>query len=301
MSTTEGYVVRSPPGGYGSGVGVEPPVPPQPNHRPVRLPRSSWFTLVVAVALALAAIALFPRSGGDQPPLASLALIGAVIAGLTTVALYTIVRRDLRLPSRTAGSLAFDFVLIALVKFVLAPLGLYEVNAVRALDELFGSVADLGGAALTAAVVFVLYALGYTIAYRVGYRDRLPIPRRNVDPDRFPIVKRSIFAGIVIGLLAVWGVGFLVIVVLTAPRQYLEFVFSSGAGLIVVAALAMAATLIGSAFRAMSRRPELVADIGAVVTLFWLGLGFLALYHALWIVYVLVLGSIWPLRTVTPK
>ena len=51
----------------------------------------------------------------------------------------------------------------------------------------------------------------------------------------------------------------------------------------------------------LGRRPELVADIGAVVTLFWLGLGFLALYHVLWIVYVLVLGSIWPLRTVTPK
>jgi hypothetical protein len=26
----------------------------------------------------------------------------------------------------------------------------------------------------------------------------------------------------------------------------------------------------------------------------WLGLGFLALYHALWVVYVLVLTSIWP-------
>jgi hypothetical protein len=38
-----------------------------------------------------------------------------------------------------------------------------------------------------------------------------------------------------------------------------------------------------------------------VVTLFWLGLGFLALYHVLWIVYVLVLGSIWPLKTVVPK
>ncbi|HUF58290.1 MAG TPA: hypothetical protein VMR89_02220 [Actinomycetota bacterium] len=256
---------------------------------------------MVAIALALGAIELFPRSGGDQPPFAALALIGAVIAGVTTVALYTIVRKDLRLPSRAAASLAFAFVLIALVKFILAPLGLYEVNAVRALDELFGSVADLGGAALTAAVVFVLYALGYTIVYRVGYRDRLPIPRRNVDPDRFPIVERSIVTGIVMGLLVVSGLGFLVIVFLTAPRQYLEFVFSSGAGLIVVAALAMAATLIGSVFRALSRRPEVVADVGAVVTLFWLGLGFLALYHVLWIVYVLVLGSIWPLRTVVPK
>ena len=71
-----------------------------------------------------------------------------------TVALYVIVRRDLRVPPRLAASFAFAFALIALVKFVLAPFGLYEVNAVRALDDMFGSVADLGGAALTAGAVF---------------------------------------------------------------------------------------------------------------------------------------------------
>ena len=85
-----------------------------------------------------------------------------------------------------------------------------------------------------------------------------------------------------------------------APRQYLEFVFSSGAGVLMAIALAGAATLIGSVFRTLDRRPEL-ADVGAIVSLFWLGLGFLALYHVLWIVYVLVLGSIWPLKTVVPK
>ncbi len=42
-------------------------------------------------------------------------------------------------------------------------------------------------------------------------------------------------------------------------------------------------------------------DYGTIVTVFWLGLGFLALFHVLWIVYVLVLGSIWPFKTVVPK
>ena len=111
----------------------------------------------------------------------------------------------------------------------------------------------------------------------------------------------TMIVGLVLGLLAVSGVGILVLVILNAPRQYLEFVFSSGAGLIVAAALAVAATLIGSAFRTLGRHPRVLADVGTVVTLFWLGLGFLALYHVLWIVYVLVLGSIWPLKTVVPK
>jgi hypothetical protein len=245
--------------------------------------------------LALAVIAFFPRSGGDEPPLASLALIGAVIAGVTTAALYTIVRRDLRLPSRAAASLTSAFVLIALVKFVLAPLGLYEVNAVKSLQDVFGTVADPVGAAITASVVFGLYALAYSIIFRIGRRG---------DGDRSPIRVRgrTIVVGLVgLGLLVVSGFWVLVLVVLNAPWQYLEFVFTSGAGVMVAVALATAATLIGSAFRTLDLQPQVVADAGAIVSLFWLGLGFLALYHVLWIVYVLVLASIWPLRTVVPK
>jgi hypothetical protein len=276
-------------------VGAERPAPPRPDQRPLRLPPSSWIRLAVAVGLALAAIALFPRSGGDEPPLASLALIGAVIAGVTTAALHTIVRRDLRLPSRVATSLAFAFVLIALVKFVLAPLGLYEINAVKALDDYFWSVADPLGALFTATIVFGLYALVYWIVYRIvrgeiGFRSAVRVRGRNL-----------VLGLVALGLVGVSGVWIIVLAVLSAPGQYLEFVFASGAGVIVTVALAIAATLIGSAFRTLDRQPQVVAEVGAIVSLFWLGLGFLALYHVLWIVYVLVLGSIWPLRTVVPK
>ena len=282
-------------------MGAQPSVPRRPDQRPARLPRSSWITLIAAIAVALGVIALFPRSGGDAPPLASLALIGTVVAGVTTAALYAIVRRDLRVPGRLAVSLAVAFALIGLVKFVLAPFGLYEVNALRTLEDYFGTVGDLGGTAITAAAVLGLYALGFTIVYRVGYGDRAPIRRRGADRDRPPIGGVKVIVGLVLGLLALSSVGILVLVILNAPRQYLEFVFSSGAGLIVVFALMVAATLIGSAFRTLGRQPRLLADVGTVVTLFWLGLGFLALYHVLWIVYMLVLGSIWPLKTVVPK
>lgn len=282
-------------GGYGCVVGADRPAPPRPDQRPLRLPSSSWITLGVAIGLALVAIALFPRSGGDAPPLASMALIGAVIAGVTTAALYSIVRRDLRLPSRVATSLVFAFVLIALVKFVLAPLGLYEVNAVTELQATLASVADPVGAAITAAVVFGLYALGYWMIYRIGRRGeraRSPIRLR----------RRTIVLGLVgLALVVVSGVWFFVLAVLVAPGQYLEFVFTSGVGVLVAIALATAATLIRSAFRFLEQQPQMVVDAGAIISLFWLGLGFLALYHALWIVYVLVLGSIWPLKTVVPK
>jgi hypothetical protein len=281
-------------------VGAERPAPPRPDQRHVRLPRSSWITLIAAIAVALGAIALFPRSGGDAPPLASLALIGTVVAGVTTAALYAIVRGDLRVPGRLAFSMAVAFALIALVKFVLAPFGLYEVNAERALTDQFGTVADPTGAVVTATAVFGLYALGYAIVYWLGGDDP-PIRRRSHDRDRAPIQGRTILVVLLVaGLIAVSGLWIVAVMVLTVPWQYLDFVFSSGAGLIVAVALAAAATLIGSTFRTLGdlRTP---VEFGTIVTLFWLGLGFLALFHVLWIVYVLVLGSIWPLRTVVPK
>jgi hypothetical protein len=37
------------------------------------------------------------------------------------------------------------------------------------------------------------------------------------------------------------------------------------------------------------------------VSVFWVGLAFLALYHALWVIYVLALTTIWPLKVITPK
>lgn len=281
-------------------MGPERPAPPRPDQRPVRLPRSSWITLIAAIAVALAAIALFPRSGGDAPPLASLALIGTVVAGITTAALYAIVRRDLRVPARFAVSLTVAFALIALVKFVMAPFGLYEVNAERALTDQFGSVADPTGAAITATAIFGLYALGYAIVYWLG-GDNPRVRRRRHDRDRAPIPGRKILVVLLVaGLFAVSGLWIVALILLTAPWQYLDFVFSSGVGVVVAVTLAAAATLIGYTFRTLADLRTTV-EFGTIVTLFWLGLGLLALFHVLWIVYVLVLGSIWPLKTVVPK
>ena len=247
-----------------------------------------------AAAAAIVATVLFPRSGGDRPAIASLALIGTVIAVAMTAAVYVIVRRELRLPARIAASFAAAFGLIAIVKFVLAPHGLYEVNAVRALEDAFGTVADPGGAVLTAAAVFGLYAGVYAVLYRVWQRRA---------PGRTRRVRRTVAIVflIVIPLVVLTGAWIILFVILLAPLQYLDFVFTSGVAGLVALVLAIAATLIGWTFRRIAVSPQLLADVGAVVSLFWLGFAFLALYHVLWIAYVLVLASIWPLRTVVPK
>jgi hypothetical protein len=279
-------------------VRIEHPVPPRPDARR-RLSRSAWLTLGPATAVALVAIAVFPRSGGDAPPLASLALIGAVVTGVTTAALSLLLRRALGLPVRVVASFAIAFVLIGVVKFVLAPFGLYEVNAVRAIEAVAGTVTDPIGATITAAAVFGLYALGYWLAFRVGAGGDIPLRRVDRRRSRSRPSAAVLIVGALIAIFALSFVGLIALLLLNAPRQYLDFVFSSGAGLLVTAALLVAAILIGSVFRRLERGD--VVELGTLLTLFWLGLGFLALFHVLWIVYVITLGSIWPLKTVVPK
>jgi hypothetical protein len=258
------------------------------------LSRAGWLTTAAAAAVAIVATVLFPRSGGDRPTIAALALIATVIAAAMTAAMYAIVRRELRLPARIAASFAAAFGLIAIVKFVLAPHGLYEVNAVRALEDAFGTVADPTGAALTAAAVFGLYAGVYAVLYRVWQRRA---------PGRTRRVRRTVAIVFLIGipLVVLTGAWIILFFVLLAPLQYLDFVFTSGVAGLIALVLAIAATLIGWTFRRIALSPQLLADVGAVISLFWLGFAFLALYHVLWIAYVLVLASIWPLRTVVPK
>ena len=48
-------------------------------------------------------------------------------------------------------------------------------------------------------------------------------------------------------------------------------------------------------------RRQLEGNATLLVTVFWIGAAYLALYHALWVVYILVLTSIWPLKVVSSK
>ena len=83
--------------------------------------------------------------------------------------------------------------------------------------------------------------------------------------------------------------------------DYLRFVFSSGVALAIVIVLAAASVLAGMAFKSVAERAEMYGNAAVLVSFFWLGLYFLVLFHVLWVIYVLVLFSLWPLKVVVPK
>jgi hypothetical protein len=261
--------------------------------------------LGVAFALAAAAALLVPRidGGGEAtPPLGTLLLAGSLIALITAAGLAWGMRHDLGLPTRIVLYAVAYNVLVVATKFVLGPHGLWEVNQETELNGLF-PLDDEVGAALAAAAVFALYAGAYVLIFYVCRRWVRRLPAAPRERRRRA---RGVLVPVLVGTLLFAGTGGIVVLLIplllvSNGLEYLSFVFSSSVSLLVGIALAGASALAALAFKGTMEHAEAVGDAAVVVAFFWLGLAFLALYHVLWVVYLLVLTAIWPLRVVVPK
>jgi hypothetical protein len=105
----------------------------------------------------------------------------------------------------------------------------------------------------------------------------------------------------VVGALGIAGLFALGSVVIGTPREYVEFVFSSIAAGGVAVSLVFAALAFGIAFGSAADRARAAGNVGLYTAVFGLSMAFLVVFHVLWIVYLLTLAAIWPLKTVAPK
>jgi hypothetical protein len=253
------------------------------------LPQALLLKLAVAAALSLAVVMLAPRSVDAEPGVAL--ICGALLAwGL---------RSDLGLPLKIAVyAVVFNAAVIA-VKLGLAPHGFYEVNQERDLDGLF-SIDEPIMAFITGALVFALYFGAYFALYRL-FCSRVALGTTS-EPKY--VSARAVVLTVVVStvlLVATGGALLIALVPLAAGLEYLGFVFSSGLSLAIATLLACATAFAAMAFNSTAERGRVIGDAAVLMSFFWVGLYFLALYHALWVVYVLLLTSIWPLKVVTPK
>jgi hypothetical protein len=276
----------------------------EPTTRGASLTPALVLKFVVAGTLSLAVVMFVPRtvsSSGDVPPVGMLLTTATVVGVICAALLYWGLHSDLGLPATAAVyAVAFN-VLVIVVKLGLAPHGFYEVNQSRDLDGLF-SIDNGLMAMLAAAAIFVLYVSVYLVLYRY-FRVKVehlapddPIPRL--------VSGRALVIAVVVGtflLIASGGALLLVLVPIAAGFDYVNFVFSSSLSLMIGIILACATVLAAAAFNSTADRARIVGDASVFMSFFWVGLYFLALYHVLWVVYVLVLTSIWPLKVVTPK
>ena len=264
---------------------------------PRRLPTRFWLKVAGAFAGGLLVVWVVPRAAneGTTPPIGILLAVGLLVSIVTTGLLYVGLRFDLKLPVKAVAYAVAYNVIIVLVKFVLGPAALYEVNQERAWESLW-PIDEPVGAALAAGLVLLLYAIGLRLTYVfVRRRWLVSVPAR---PDRVRRASAALVFGVGIGVLVL---GLPLLFAADAGLRYLGFVFSSAYALLIGVALTGAVSLAAQAFRYAEDRQALVAATATAATLFWAGLAFLAMYHVLWVVYLLVLSSIWPLRVVVPK
>jgi len=271
----------------------------------------AWLTpglvlkLTLAAALSLGVVLLAPRtvdSGGDVPPVRMLLVSGTIVAVICCALLLWGLRSDLRLPWKVAVYAVVFNAIVIVVKLALAPHGFYEVNQRRDIDATFGTIDDSFTALLAAACIFALYAAVYAVLYRT-YRAKIEhLDAR--DPVPTFIRGKNVVIGVVVLtvlLVASGGALLLPLLLLAGGIEYLDFVFSSGLSLVVAGLLACATAFAALTFNSTADRARMLGDASVFMSFFWVGLYFLALYHALWVVYILVLTSIWPLKVVTPK
>jgi hypothetical protein len=269
-----------------------------------RIPPPLLLKFAIAAALSLGVVALLPRTvsgGGAVPPARTLFETAVLVGLICATGLFWGMRSDLRLPLKVAVyAVAFN-VLVIFVKLWLAPKGFYDVNQIRDLTSGF-EIDDSLAAVCAAVLIFALYAAVYVVLYRV-FRGRI-VHLAAEDPlPRLP-GGRGVVIGMVVLVLVGFGSGGAILILLLpvfGGLDYLDFVFSSSVSLLVALALAAATALAALTLDATARRAHVLGDATLYMSVFWVGLYFLALYHVLWVVYVLVLTSIWPLKVVTPK
>lgn len=260
---------------------------------------------MLALLLGLLVVVLVPplTEDGDAPPVGMLLISGFSIGVVVSGALYWTLIRDLELPSAVAVyALSFNS-LVVIVKFVFAPHGIYQVNRQVSFTGLF-NLGDPVGTAGAAVLVLLLYLTVYWLIYR-RFRAKLVGGRAIKLRDRI-IAKRTPLLAVMGGavLMAMAGGGILLAIPLLGVAsgfEYLRFVFTSAASLVIALALGSATVLANMAFKQTAERAALIGDVALIASFFWIGLCFLALYHVLWVVYLLVLTSIWPLKVVVPK
>lgn len=265
-----------------------------------------WKILVAAGAAGVVATLLLGRGGsGEEPPLGVLFAGGAIVLVCTAGALALVVRWDLSLPTSVVAYAVGYNALIVAVKFVLAPYGLYEVNRTEAL-EWFLNVSDPEGVVAVAALMFLAYAAVYAVVWwyfrrRLRPRAATGALRRALRWSRRRAVLVIVVAALVFASGTGGAVAVLSVILGFAGAEYLGFVFASTVSVPVAVALGGATWLAARAFDAVADRAALVGDAAVLVSFFWVGLAFLAVYHVLWAVYVLLLITYWPLRAVVPK
>jgi hypothetical protein len=238
--------------------------------------------LVVGVG-ALVVIVGIKDPSGATPPTSTFAAAGAVISAVAFVTV-TLAARSAGVTMRASVTLAGGFAVIAIAKFALGPIAMFRARPEVQDPFALGSA---GSIIAIAAAVLLLYT-GTVMALGSWLRPRgwASWPR----------------AATAAGLL-LSGVGGLVAgaFITNAPLGYVGYALTGVEATAVIVSLFAAATLVSAAFHDTAEQTKSLGTASVYVSIVWVAVAFLLVFHVLWVVFLLAIVAVWPLRTVTPK
>jgi hypothetical protein len=253
---------------------------------------AAWVSPVIDHALNPAA---------RQPGVISFLGVGLTALGLTALLLFYGLRALLpRTGIFLAAAFGYNAILVA-VKLGIGPIAIYAQNnyyLAHALprgavgeDPGFRYLTDPSAYPFLAAIMAFLYGGAFLILYLIFHsrlRDRLGLP------PRLETRVVQLFVGMF--LLAV--VGGITGIGLTGFLEYaFSVVFAGVVGVLIAGALIAAIVLCSVAFYEASEQAVLMRNVTLFSTFVWIGLAFIAAYHILWVVFLLTLISLWPLKS----
>jgi hypothetical protein len=247
----------------------------------------AWLVIAIAVGAAgLLAIVSIQDQNGPSPPTSMFAAAGILmsIVGFVTVA---IAARSAGTTTRAALALGGGFAAIALAKFAMGPTALYQGNRLQDITTFAGL--DSGALIVWIAVTILVLYVGVVWFLAAAFRPAVPPDGPSYKP--------------VIAVLAITIVGGSVsaVIITTAPGDYLRFIVTGLEATGIAIALFAATCLVAAAFRDTAHRTRALGTTSVYVTVAWVAIAFLLVFQVLWIVFLLAVVAIWPLRSVTPK
>lgn len=266
-------------------------------------------------------VLLFPTidraMGSAQPSLISVVGPALCISLITVGLLYWFANGQLSFTKRLLGFMITYNILMVFVKFTLSPTMLFVANQEFHFEGQFADTWSSPGIVMLAIIVsvFIMYMVVFTL-FRKAYQKRLGIVTSNTKVPKPKSAKGSranVIVGLVLVGLAIMSGGTVLLLPLFALAfattgadplmQYLSFMFSGVAGIMMMACLASAAGFLGMTFEESSRISIKRRDLSVFISVVWLAIALLVVYHILWAVYMFVLVTFWPFRvtTVVPK
>lgn len=287
---------------------------PEGNKLPI-LPMRLQIALMIFSLAGGAAVLILPAIahvfGGDQPNLIQVSITGIVLIALTSI-LLNYSAKVIGLGSAWVSLALIYNALIIIIKFILSPSSLYSQTIVQseALSITHFDPNNISSYGFIAAGVAGLYIGVFAAIYSV-YRRKVnraldsdnKASENKTNPKNVLIIVIVSVLGLIASIISGTYVWLIIapLIFLSGPLSYLNNVFSSLAGFLIMLAIGVGIITVGAAFKQAKNTSIEMRDGTIIASFFLLGLYLIIIYHILWIIYMIVMMSLWPFKTIAPS